>query len=762
MPLDATTQELFRALFDHSPLPQWIFDRETLRFLAVNEQMVRTYGWSREELLAMTILDIRPSEDVEVVRRRVRLPPNDPAGRRGVWQHRTRTGAVLDIEVQTADVLLGGRPARLVTARDVTSERRAIAALQHNEQRFRAILENSRDALVLQSADGRPIWASSSTANIFGRPPEELVGRQGLELVHPDDRDAVRAARAESLARPFEQILCMARYALAGQPWRWLETVRENRLDDPAVGAIVLHVRDVTEQKLAEEALQRSEQSFRTAIECSPDLVVVIREGLIAYANPAAVHALGEQGADTLVGRPALEFVPPEELAQATKALVDAASGERYPLEIHLRRPDGSAAAHVEFRGASVVFDGGPAVLVFGRDVSERRRLEARLALTDRMSSLGTLAAGIAHEINNPVSYALANVSYVAGAIPAELGTATPQERQELRNALDDARQGLERVRDIVRDLKTFSRGDDEEELGAVELRGVLDAACSMSSNEVKHRARLVRHEGHEPVWVRGNEGKLAQVFVNLLVNAAQAIPDGEASANEVRITVKRMGETVAVEVRDSGCGIPPELVQRLFDPFFTTKPKGVGTGLGLAICHSIVRGHGGAIEVESTPGRGSCFRVLLVATAPAAASAEAAPARSPIPGAVLVVDDEPRVCEAVARLLRGSARVRSLSQSRAALDLIRNGARFDVILCDVMMPEMTGVQLHAAVEAVAPEQARRFAFMTGGVFSHEARRLLAATGRPVLEKPFDRDQLLACLRAVAEPVEAAGVGAGG
>ncbi len=756
MPLDATKQDLFRALFDHSPLPQWIFDRETLRFLAVNEQAVRAYGWSREEFLAMTILDIRPSEDVE----QVRLPPNDPVGRRGLWRHRTRAGAVLDVEVRSADVHLDERPARLITARDVTSERRAIPALQHNEQRFRDILENSAEGLVLQAADGRLIWASASTAHIFGRPPGEIVGLEGLELVHADDRGAIRAARAESLARPSEQIRCLARYALEGQPWRWLETVRENRLDDPAVGAVVVHVRDVTEQKLAEEALRRSEESFRAAIECSPDLVVVIREGRIAYANPAAAHALGDQSTDTLIGRPALEFVSPEELAQATKALVDAAQGERYPLELHLRRPDGTSAAHVEFRGALVDFDGGPAVLIFGRDVSERRRLEARLALTDRMSSLGTLAAGIAHEINNPISYALANVSYVAGAISQHPSTATPEERQELRNALSDARQGLERVRDIVRDLKTFSRGDDEEELGAVELRGVLDAACSMSSNEVKHRARLVRCAGREPVWVRGNEGKLAQVFVNLLVNAAQAIPDGEASANEVRITVKRMGETVAVEVRDSGCGIPPELVQRLFDPFFTTKPKGVGTGLGLAICHSIVRGHGGAIEVESTPGRGSCFRVLLVATtAPAAAGAEAAPARPPIPGAVLVVDDEPRVCEAVARLLRGSERVRSLSQSRAALDLIRNGARFDVILCDVMMPEMTGVQLHAAVEAIAPEQACRFAFMTGGVFSHEARRLLAASGRPVLEKPFDRDELLACLREIGEPAGTAASG---
>ncbi|BDG06900.1 PAS domain-containing hybrid sensor histidine kinase/response regulator [Anaeromyxobacter paludicola] len=746
----APSPELIDALFNCSPVAMWVFDRETLRFLAVNDEAVRRYGYSREEFLARTILDIRPVDQRDGARAAVDLP--DGSARPRHWLHRTASGEVIDVEVRrAADLELAGRPARLVIIRDVTEERRALASLRASERRFRAVLEHGTDALVFQCAEGKIIWAAASARNILGCPIDQLVGRQGLDLVHPDDRAAIVAARADSLARPFERIRGVARYGPREGPWRWLEVVRENRLDDPAVGAVVVHLRDVTEQKLAEEALRRSEESFRNVIESSPDLVVVAREGLAVYVNAAVLGALG-LAREGVLGRPVLEAVHPEDRALVRAGLSVAPGASRPEVtEGRLVCADGSSLS-VEFRAVPVDFAGAPAVLAFGRDVTERRRLEGRLAVADRMSSIGSLAAGVAHEINNPVASSLANVGFLAEAMAPHLAAVSAPERRELEETLRDVRDGLERVRVIVRDLKTFSHLD-EQALGPVELRGVLDSACRLAFNELKHRARLVRSGLEEPVWVQGSEGRLAQVFVNLLVNAAQSIPEGAAGQNEVRLAVRRGDDgRVRVEVQDTGGGIRPEHLPRLFDPFFTTKAKGVGTGLGLSICHSIVRAHGGAIEVESAPGRGSCFRVALLGCVPAGPAADPEPAPAPFPRvSVLVVDDEPGVCASISRLLKAEHEVVTYSSSRTARELLLSGARFDAVLCDVMMPELTGVQLHAAVRERAPEQAARFVFMTGGVFSAETRALLANTGRPVLHKPFEKAQLLAALRELQE-----------
>ncbi|MFY0584083.1 sensor histidine kinase [Cystobacter fuscus] len=195
-----------------------------------------------------------------------------------------------------------------------------------------------------------------------------------------------------------------------------------------------------------------------------------------------------------------------------------------------------------------------------------------------------------------------------------------------------DTRLGITRVRDIVRQLKMFSRGDEDGALAPVDVHRVLESSIDMAVNELKHRARLVRDYG-EPVQVQAKEGRLGQVFLNLLVNAAHAIPEGNAAGNEVRVVTRREGARVRIEVRDTGVGISPEHLGRMFEPFFTTKPVGVGTGLGLSICHDIVTSFGGQMGVESREGHGSTFWILLDAINPEArveappAPAEAAPA---------------------------------------------------------------------------------------------------------------------------------------
>ncbi len=387
---------------------------------------------------------------------------------------------------------------------------------------------------------------------------------------------------------------------------------------------------------------------------------------------------------------------------------------------------------------------------------SEHRELQARLAQTDRLTSLGTMAAGVAHEINNPLAYVLLNLGYVG----EELSKIDPESvrSNEIRVALEHARGGAERIRDIVRGLKTFSRPESEA-LAPVDVAQIMDASLAMVAHEIRHRARLVKDYAPVPKVV-ANEARLGQVFLNLLLNAVQALPEGRGEANEVRVVATSPSlQRVVVEVHDNGTGIAPQVRGRIFEPFFTTKPVGIGTGLGLAICHGIVTSIGGTLSVESEVGRGSVFRVELPAATRAIGSSAAAHVLGdrpvPLPGSargrILVVDDEPIVCFSLERLLASEGEVVAGTSVKESLRLMRQGQRFDVILCDLMMPEMDALALYEAIRATAPEQADAMIFVTGGAFTARAREFLERVPNPHLGKPFDVDALLSLVRARLE-----------
>lgn len=373
----------------------------------------------------------------------------------------------------------------------------------------------------------------------------------------------------------------------------------------------------------------------------------------------------------------------------------------------------------------------------------ERKRVEAQLLIADRMVAVGTLAAGVAHEINNPLAALMANLELAladAEALARLAGPAASEPATALREELGEARAAAVRVRDIVRDLKVFSRGDLEQR-GPVDVQRVLESTLRMARNEIRHRAALVTSYGKVSA-VDASESRLGQIFLNLVVNAAQAIPEGDAAHNEIRIATREESGWVVVEIGDTGPGIPPEVMKRLFTPFVSTKPVGIGTGLGLSICHRLVTELGGEIAAESSTA-GTIFRVRLRTAeheqepaAPAIAAAEL-----PRGGRILVVDDERMIAKAVARTLSAHT-VIAEHRARVALDGILAGARYDVILCDLMMPEMTGMDFHAALLAHAPEQAAAIVFLTGGAFTQRAREFLDTVPNTRIDKPFDGPKL--------------------
>jgi signal transduction histidine kinase len=375
---------------------------------------------------------------------------------------------------------------------------------------------------------------------------------------------------------------------------------------------------------------------------------------------------------------------------------------------------------------------------------AERRRIQEHLLLSDRLASLGMLAASVAHEINNPLASLIMNLQLVKDSfegqpLPADAG-----------QALQEALECSTRVRDIMRDIKVFSR-PEEQRSGPTELHRVLDSSLRMAWNHVIHRANVVKDYGAEVSLVLGSDARLGQVFLNLIVNAAQALPDGQKHEHEIRVVTRREGtDFVRVEIHDTGPGIPPQLQERIFEPFFTTKPTGVGTGLGLSICRRLINEMGGTVGLESQPGKGSMFWVRLRATEPVAEHApEHAPKAQTRGKRVLIIDDEAPVGRSLQRYLSRWHHVTPVLRGREALGLITSGRRFEVILCDLMMPEMSGPQFHEALKRLDPEQAQRVIFMTGGAFSESARAFLSAVTNPHIEKPLDLERLSRLLEAL-------------
>jgi PAS domain S-box-containing protein len=385
--------------------------------------------------------------------------------------------------------------------------------------------------------------------------------------------------------------------------------------------------------------------------------------------------------------------------------------------------------------------DGIVGLVGFRREVTELKNAQAMLAVSDRMVSIGTLAAGVAHEINNPLAAVIADLEFVARA----LAGSAQSDPVEVLSAVRNAKDASQSIRQIVADLKTFSR-PDEEQRGPMDMQHAIESSLRVARNEVRHKARIQKDYGPVPLVV-ANQARLGQVFLNLLVNAAQAMDSRGPSHNEISIRTYTDAQGWAVvEVKDSGKGIPARDLKRIFDPFYTTKPVGVGTGLGLFVCHRIISELGGELSVESQEGKGATFRVRL---APAAnVDVEAQPERAVEAaarrGAVLVVDDEKMIGSAVRRTLEAEHDVTVLTNPQEALTLLLAGKRFDVILCDLMMPQMTGMDLHAEALKHCAEQAAKMVFLTGGAFTPQSQEFLASVPNAHLDKPFDTTELRA------------------
>ena len=482
-----------------------------------------------------------------------------------------------------------------------------------------------------------------------------------------------------------------------------------------------------------------SEARANALLDALPDVLVRLARGGVVLdvrnddASPLGKEFRAYHGGrlDVLLGNREAKITAAVEGAlttgRVTKVATDLRSGESTrKLEIRVARTS-------EYECLAIV-----------RDVTQEREMESRLRVADRLMSLGTLASGVAHEINNPLSYVVANVDFVReglrGLDPALL---TAAGGQELLDALDEVREGGRRIASIVESLRYQARQDDELAAPS-DANSAVEASLRILDNQLRYRTRVELALGKVPLCLV-HERRLVQVVVNLLTNAIDAFPPRSSDQNLIRVVTRATREAVEIEVQDNGLGIPEPARERIFDPFFTTKAPGIGTGLGLYLCHQYVAAAGGAIHFETREGEGTIFRVTLpLAQAHRALSIEPSPPALP-PSRILIVDDDALVARSLARMLRGHELVLSGDGESALWECLSRD--FDLILCDLMMPRLDGAGFYTALREHRPRLADRVVFMTGGAFTSETRAFLDGVPNPCLEKPIPLARLFEAAR---------------
>ncbi len=589
---------------------------------------------------------------------------------------------------------------------------------------------------LIEHGSVRNIYVSDAAADILGWPIEDLLSGDALKRIAPEEA-AQMAAKLSGAGDEGPSTYELTAIRKDGRRTSFEVTATAVAVNGrPAAVAFLV---DTTARNAAQQATLRTEARFRGLIERAPEPIGIIRDSAFVYANLAFVASLRYPSAQSLYAVSLSALLGADDLARLEMRFnAILAEGRPPPHAYSVRRYDGSTML-LETSSVAFEYEGKPSVLTMGRDVTERRMLEARLVQADRLAALGTMAAGVAHEINNPLTHLILNLDWLARKLSE--GARELEGAEELAETLQEALLGAKRVANIVRELRNLSRVDGETK-GAVDLAAVVRSAVKIAGHEIRPRARLSLALAAAP-RVHANEGRLEQVVINLLLNAAQALLPSRTATNEIRVSLRGDGQgRTVLEIADNGEGIAPQVLPRIFDPFFTTKPPGVGTGLGLSICHGIVTSLGGQISVESVLSEGTTFRVTFpgAVTPPELESGPPSVARSSQSAGsarVLVIDDEIQITKTLCELLsvhHDALAVTSAAEALAALD---DGREFDVIFCDLMMPAMSGIELYERIRAERPGLERRIVFMTGAAFTRHAAEFLASVENRCLEKPF-------------------------
>lgn len=501
-------------------------------------------------------------------------------------------------------------------------------------------------------------------------------------------------------------------------------------------------------RRAAVHAHLRTQTGLQQLIEQSQDGVLILQNHTVVFANRSLRLETGFRKKD-LLGQTLETLLTREDQDLADAEIISQES--KQGLELNVRRANNSTFL-AEVRAAEIEYGDGPAQMMQIRPVPavSGKTATERALLADRMITIGTIAAGVAHEINNPLAYVMANLEMLHLDL-SEMNDPAMESRVSL---IQTSMEGAQRIRQIVTDVLSFSRAEDSRD-EIIHIQDLLETSIRMSWNQIRHRASLVREYSDIP-GVTGNTARLGQVFLNLLVNAAQAIDEDDESRNQIGVRTQRNGPYVRIEIYDTGRGISNDALPHIFTAFFTTKPSGVGTGLGLSFCKRVIDEMKGTISAQTEPGKGTTIRLDLPASSESPASREALTSMPPMSDRpstrkILVIDDEAAMAKSIAFILRGDEVVQAQT-GLEALHILDEDSTFDAILCDLMMPHHSGAKLYPMITERHPRMKNRVGFVTGGSFTEQTRKFMDSTRCPVLLKPFRARDLLDLVDSLSSP----------
>ena len=591
----------------------------------------------------------------------------------------------------------------------------------------REIVAALADAVVVTGTDRRILTVNRAAAELFGRPLEDLPGTAVNELVIAEERPHVE--EREQRARGGEEQRYETKIIrLDGVERDVAVSTTPLELDGELVGTVAM-LRDITDQKRAHDTLARSEARYRNLVESASDAIVTFdASGRFTTVNHAG-ELLSGYRREELIGQWFAPMLPDDELPKVLGHFQKALAGETGQYETTFYRKDR------EIRTISVTYSTpqrDEEVLCLIRDVTDQKMLQEQLIQSEKMSAIGQLVSGVAHELNNP----LAGISAFAQLLLTEKRF-PPDQRTAAEMIYAEAR----RASRIVQNLLTFAR-QHKPERTSTSLNQVLDDALQLRGYELRVRGiEVVRDYDEDLPETMAYALQLQQVFLNLITNAEQAMDKRQVNTQRLIVSTRRASNVIRIEVEDSGPGIPPNLVERIFNPFFTTKPTGSGTGLGLSISLGIVREHEGKIWAENAPTGGAHFTIELPLVASQESEQFAGTPTSAAAGErlrILVVDDEASVRVALQRYFASRGHeIETTASGRDALARLREGT-FDAVVVDMRMPDLSGEQLYEELRVKDPAHAERVIFTTGQLVDEQVRNFLASTGRPYIPKPFE------------------------